>query len=127
MTALDVRPETQIDSSQIDSIREAVALTFTNTCEVLTNTYMSDGAGGRKKVSTVSASYGCKLGIPNWRETEIAQRLTQKTVLALVLPWNAHVSVKQQVRLNSAVYEVIEIVKPDNAVSTRLLIVDYED
>jgi len=124
---MNVRAVTTIEADDLANLREQIGQTLRKTCEVLTYSYESDGAGGRKKVSSVAATYACKLGNPSQRELELAQRLTQKSIMAVVLPWNAVVSTKQQIRINSVVYEIIEVIQPDDAAATRVLIANLSN
>jgi hypothetical protein len=124
---MDVRAVTTVEDDDLANLREDVAQTLRSTCEVLTHSYVSDGAGGRKQVSTITATYACKLGNPSQRELELAQRSTQKWIMAVVLPWNAVVNTKQQLRINSTVYEIVEVIQPDNAAATRVLVARFSN
>lgn len=108
---------------ELAGMREAVASTFTGTAEILTNTPVSNGLGGRTDSWATSATVACAvLPAISPGDTVDGARKADDERRVIQLPVSAAVTTKNRLRTGGRTYEILSV--PDDL--TYLITLDLQ-
>lgn len=104
-----------ISTKELASIREAIADTLPDVCNLLTPTYTSDGMGGFVfSFGTAETNVPCRLDVIKPREQLSADRNVHFATFMLSLPYSTVITPNYRVEVNSGTYNVTGIA-PDKS------------
>lgn len=82
-----------LDQSALDAMRDAIAQTFPDACNILTATDASDGAGGITRTwGTTSANVPCRFDFKSGREMVTGGAIQAYTSGMVSIPYDAEIT-----------------------------------
>jgi SPP1 family predicted phage head-tail adaptor len=104
-----------MSTKELAAIREAIADTLPDLCNLLTPTYTSDGMGGfTQSFAAVLTNVPCRLDVIKPREQLSADRNVHFATFMLSLPYTTVVSANYRIEVNGGTYNVTGIA-PDKS------------
>ena len=115
-----------LSSSELAAIREAIDDLFPDTCNIISITLASDGAGGfTESIATTSAGVSCRLDFPSpGKEAMASASLVPFKRGVVSMPYNTTVTVANRLEINSLTYNVIGVNTNQSWIGVKRLIVE---
>lgn len=115
-----------LSTAELNAIREAVDDLFPDTCNILTLTQASDGAGGwSDSWGTTTASAICRLDFPSpGKEAMASASLTPFKRGMVSMPYNTTVTPANRMEINSLTYNIIGVNTNQSWIGVKRIIVE---
>lgn len=105
-----------LDRFEIDDMRKAIEELLPSTCNILSSTYTSDGAGGGTLTwGTATAAVNCRLDTKGGREQAVDGSLRSFNSLVLSMPYDTEISETNRVEFENDTFLVTNITPADTS------------